>query len=372
MIWRKIRGVAAVQILGAALALHATSSAARAQEPANDWQTAAAAGAGLSATVLAAMDSAVAAGGFRRVTSVLVARGDDLVFERYYEGDAETLRNTRSATKSVTGMLIGLAIQEGALPGVEANVTSFFGERELRHPDPRKHAITLEDFLTMSSMLECDDENRFSRGHEERMYLIEDWVAFTLDLPIRGFAPWLTRPEDAPYGRSWSYCTAGVSTLGAVLERATGMRVEDYAAARLFEPLGIDRVRWQFSPLGLAQTGGGLELRSRDLLKLGRLYGNAGRWRGHQVVASSWVERSTRPHAVPRADVEYGYLWWLGRFGEHDDAAYYMAGNGGQKVMVFPGLDLTLVITTTNYGLPTAHELTDRLVEQFVLEAVQR
>ena len=337
-----------------------------------DWGTGAPEAAGLDARVLEDVDSAVERGEFRRVTSVLVARGDELVFERYYDGDEATLRNTRSATKTITGMLIGLAIEHGALPGVHAHPVSYFPElRPLENADARKDSITVEDLLTMSSLLECDDENSFSRGNEERMYLIEDWVRFALDLPIRGFPPWVPRPEESPFGRSWSYCTAGVTTLGGVLERATGEQVEDFAATHLFDPVGIGPVAWQFSPTGLAQGGGGLELTSRDLLALTRLYGNEGRWRGRSVVPTGWVEQSLRPRAQAREGVHYGYLWWLAAFGEEEDRAYYMAGNGGNAALIFPDLDLTVVITTTNYGAPDAHALTARLVSQ-VLAAVRR
>lgn len=204
------------------------------------------------------------------------------------------------------------------------------------------------------------------------MYLVEDWIRFTLDLPIKGFPSWVTPPEGAPYGRSWSYCTAGVTTVGAVLERATGQSVETFASERLFGPLGIDSVRWQYSPLGLAQTGGGLELASRALLSLGRLYGAGGRWQGQQIVPGSWVRRSVQPHARVRDGVEYGYLWWLGAFGPDAARAWYMAGNGGNVVAVFPDLELTVVVTTTNYGQPDAHDLTGRLITEYILPAVKR
>ncbi|HEX4649492.1 MAG TPA: serine hydrolase [Steroidobacteraceae bacterium] len=332
--------------------------------------------AGVSAATPPALDditAAIGGGSYQQITSVIVARGERVLYERYFDtAGPEALRNTRSATKTVTGMLVGAAVDRGVLRA-DSPVLPFFKDRQpLANPDPRKERITVEDFLTMSSLLECDDENQFSRGNEERMYLVEDWVKFTLDLPIRGFPEWQPRPEKSPYGRAWSYCTAGPTTLGALLERATGQSVPDFAQAVLFKPLGIESVKWHYQPLGTAMTGGGLELRSRDLLKLGQLYLNGGRWQGHQVISESWVRRSVSPHANAREDTDYGYLWWLQTFhvGGRNIPTYGMYGTGGNKLYVLPDQGAVVVVTTTNFRVAGAGALTDRLFTSMIVPAL--
>ena len=325
---------------------------------------------GLSSTRLEAMEKAIQSEEFKKINSILVARNGKIVYEKYFGDYTESsLMNTRSCTKTITSMLVGIAIEQGKLT-LNAPVFSFFPDKKpVENPDPRKEKITVEDFLTMSSILECDDWNDFSRGNEERMYLLEDWIQFTLNLPVRGFPSWSSKPEDAPYGRSFSYCTAGVTTLSGVLEKATQTSTKEFAQKYLFDPLNIQETGWQVSPLGLAMTGGGLGLKSRDLLKLGQLYLDAGMWKGKRVISEPWVKTSIQPHARIDEDTEYGYLWWLKKFKARDQsyAAYLMSGNGGNKVVVFPELHLVAVLTSTNYGTAGMHQQTDRLLSEFIL-----
>lgn len=338
------------------------------------WSTATLESAGVSSKPLSDMSSAVRAGDFKKIGSVLIARHGKLVYENYFDGDASTLRDTRSATKSITDMLVGIAITEKKLSGVDARVLPLLPEhaRRLQNPDPRKDKITVEDFLTMSSPLECDDWNDFSRGNEERMYVVEDWAQFILDLPIAGHMHLGEQVDPPPYGRYFSYCTGGVFTLSEVLQKATGMRTDHYAQEKLFGPLGITDEQWFYSPMNIPQTGGGLRLSGRDLLKLAQLYLNGGSWQGRRIVDENWVRTSTQPHARIDEETEYGYLWWLKAFksGEKSYPAFFMSGNGGNKVMAFPGLDMVVVITSTNYNTRGMHQQTEKLLTDYVLAAV--
>jgi CubicO group peptidase (beta-lactamase class C family) len=205
------------------------------------------------------------------------------------------------------------------------------------------------------------------------MYLVEDWAQFILDLPIRGRMRVGERAEEPPYGRYFSYCTGGVFTLSEVLQKTTGMRTDRYAAEKLFAPMGITTAEWVYSPLNIPQTGGGLRLTSRDLLKIGQLYLNNGLWRGRRILTQDWVRESTRPHARIDDSTEYGYLWWLKSFksGDKSYPSFFMSGNGGNKVVVIPALDLVAVITSTNYNTHGMHEQTEKLLTDYILPAVE-
>jgi len=341
-----------------------------------DWPRASPSDSGLAADRLAALAADIRAGKFVKIGSVLVARHGRLLYEEYFDGGAETLRDTRSATKSITDILVGIAIDEGKLRGVDARVLELLPERaaKLQNPDSRKDRISVEDFLTMSSPLECDDWNDASRGNEERMYLVEDWAQFVLDLPVRGRMRVGETSSAPPFGRYFSYCTGGVFVLSEVLTRATGMRTDRYARARLFDPLGISNVSWVYSPLGVPQTGGGLRLSSRDLLKIAQLCLDGGRWHGQQLVSEAWVKASTTPHAQIDEATNYGYLWWLKAFGApgRTHPAFFMTGNGGNKVVAIPDLDMAVVVTSTNYNTRGMHEQSERILDDYVLAAVER
>lgn len=340
-----------------------------------DWHRTTPESVGINTARLSAMEAAITNGDFKKIGSVLVARHGQLAYEKYFEGSGSTLRDTRSATKSITSLLVGLAIQDKKLSGVDVKILPLLQEHRhrLQNPDPRKESITVEDLLTMSSLLECDDWNDASRGNEERMYLIEDWAQFILDLPVRGRMKVGEAQPKPKYGRYFSYCTGGVFILSELLAKATGIRTDQYAQQRLFTPLGIRDATWVYSPLNIPQTGGGLRLSSPDLLKIAQLVLNGGTWSGNRIVNQDWIRQSTQPHAQISDDQEYGYLWWLQSFkaGESSYPAVFMSGNGGNKVLCFPSLDAAIVITSTNYNTRGMHEQTARLLTDYILPAIR-
>src|SRR3982074_3359167 len=187
---RMVTVFAASMCMGWSASLSAQAAAPPGAPQANydGWRTTDLESSGISAKLLREMENAIRAGDFKKIGSVLMARHGKLAYEGYFDGDANTLRDTRSATKSVTDILVGIAIREKKLNGVDARGVAILPAvaRKVENPDPRKEKITVEDFLTLSSPLECDDWNDASRGNEEKMYLIEDWAQFILDLPIAG------------------------------------------------------------------------------------------------------------------------------------------------------------------------------------------
>lgn len=210
---------------------------------------------------------------------------------------------------------------------------------------------------------------------EDRMYLIENWAKFYWNLPIKGFPEWKTKPEDSKYGRNFSYCTAGVVVLGDIINNISGS-LEDYAHRALFSKLGITDYHWQMTPTGLPMTGGGLGLKSRDLLKFGQFFLNKGRWENEQIITSNFFDKSIRAQSEVRMlDYKYGYLLWLSQFGEENNKvkSIFMSGTGGNKIAIFPELNSAVVLTSTYFdGGMKSHEQTSDLLDKYIVPEIQK
>ena len=332
-----------------------------------DWQMAPAGAVALAK--LEGLPDAIASGRYPRTTSVLIVRDGAIAYERYFgDGAADKLNDTRSATKTLVALAVGQAIESRAIESVDAPAFAFFEDRApFANDGPAKRAITVADLLTASSALDCDDNND-TPGNEENMYPKQDWTRFVLDLPTKS-----TWTRDATGRGPWAYCTAGSFLLGQIVQRATGERIDRYMDRTLLAPLGITHRKWDQSPSGEYQTGGGLEFTSRDLARLGWMMADGGRWRGRQIVASAWLAQTMRPYRETFLDMRYGYQMWTRTYASDCGPVevWFMAGNGGNDVLAIPSLHAAAVVTRTAYNTRNMHQQTFDMIQSFIIPALQ-
>lgn len=318
------------------------------------------------------MAAAVDRGDFKDITSILVQKDGKLVYERYFgNGGPQYLANTRSVTKTVTSLALGAAMEQGAFPSVQEPVWPLFRVYEpIANMNAVKGDIRLKDLLTMSSALDCNDNDQTTPGYEDHMHERDDWTRFVLDLPTM---PGWSRDGDGlgPF----RYCTAGVFLVGQAIEMAVGQSLDDFVQGALFAPLGIEKYEWYRSPIGEEQAGGGLLMTVRDLTKLGQLALNGGTWNGRRILKDGWVMESTHAHRQATESQGYGYLWWVQDFYSATTGlvhkAYYMAGNGGSKVAVFEDMGLVVTITAERYNTAGMHDQSNDLIQGYILPAFE-
>ena len=288
------------------------------------------------------------------VHAVVVARGGKLVFERYFSGsdeinghrvrnvtfDADTLHNMKSVSKGVASLALGIAIDRGLIGSVDEPIFSFFPElSDLRSPE--KDRLRLAHALTMSLGLKWVEAVPDNEGNndEERMHMAPDPCRYVLGLPAT-----------APAGQEFFYNTGALTLVSAIIRKATGRPLDEFARATLFEPMGITGAEWS-RVKGDTDAGGGLRLRPRDMAKIGQLILAGGRWNGRQVVSRAWIDASMAPRINATGLFFYGYLWWLGRSLLNGREVHWAAalGRGGQSIRIVPELDLVVVVTAGYY-----------------------
>jgi CubicO group peptidase (beta-lactamase class C family) len=289
------------------------------------------------------------------VYSMVIIRNGFLVEEEYFQYSDTTKRNIFSCTKSFTSALIGIAIQEGYIEGINESVLDFFPNYFFTNIDQRKQNMTLYHLLTMTAGLEWDESDY--DNPQNPLYMMwesTDWVQYVLDLKMVG------EP-----GNSFNYNSGASHVMSAIINYTTGMSTLEYAVSRLFSPLGIDDYYWPADPQGIHKGGEGLELAPRSLTKLGQLYLDNGSWNEQQIVSEDWVYYSTKFTLNPPTDNYYGYgfQWWI-----HPDGIFSAWGYAHQRVIVVP--EYQVVATFTSYMPTISGDPAANLVNEFVLPAI--
>ena len=287
-----------------------------------------------------------------KLRSLLVAIDGRIVAERYYGGAARArATNVKSVSKSIISALIGIAIAEGKLEGVEQPIATFF-PRELRDSAAApKREITIADLLSMRAGLESTSFDGYGRWVTSG-----NWVRAAL-----------ARPMVAQRGGPMIYSTGNTHLLSAVLTKATGMSTWAYARQKLGAPLGIEIPRWPRDPQGIYFGGNDMRLTPRAMLAIGELYRNRGRVGRRQVVPAWWVDSSfvVRTYS-PFNGHGYGWGWWAREGAGH--RVSFAWGYGGQLIFIIPALRATVVMTSDadarrEWGhLDALHDLLDSYV----------
>lgn len=281
---------------------------------------------------LVTLDSvAVRAAELPHLTSLIVTQHGRRLFEGYFRGmSPERAVNVKSISKTLLSPLVGIAIRDGHLRGADQPVAELLAPPLAPPLADGKRQITLAHLLTMTAGLEGTSFDNYGEWVGSR-----NWVRDALERPL----------VCAP-GTCWEYSTGNTHLLSAVLTRATGRSTLAYARAVLFDPLGIPLAAWDRDPQGIYLGGNNMRLRPRDLAAIGQLYLDGGKAGGRQLVPEEWIRASWQPQVTsPWNGYDYGYLWWSRELA--GERVHFAWGYGGQFLFVVPGLDATVVATSS-------------------------
>lgn len=275
--------------------------------------------------------------------SLLIIKDGKLVAEAYCRNieDRDQIANIKSATKSVTSILTGIALDKNFLDSLNQTIYSIIPE--YFDVNLEKRTISIYDVLTMQTGLDWNndkDTRPLITGKEESS------LEMVIDKDIV-FTP----------GTDFQYTDGNPQLLSGIITERTGKSLEDFADENLFSKMGIKDFYWEQHPDGLNFGAVALYLRPRDFARFGLLCLQHGNWGGEQLVSSAWMQEATQEHTVADNNIPYGYYWWIRP--EYD--AYTAIGHGGQYIYVIPSKNLAIILTSEPYA--GEYESADNLEE---------
>jgi CubicO group peptidase (beta-lactamase class C family) len=343
--------------------------------------------AGFTSDLEARLDQAITDKRVWNLHAVVIVRQGRLVLERYFEGDdnargsslgkvafdADTLHDLRSVSKSVVGLLYGIALSDGKVPPPEAPLFASFPEYADLAADPARNRWTIYNALTMTMGTDWDELSvpySDPTNSEIAMDMAPDRYRFILGAPV------VMEP-----GQRWIYNGGATALLARIIAKGTGKPLQEFARAALFDSLRIGPTEWYTDRGGEAIAASGLRMTPRDLARIGLMMLKGGQWGDRRVVPAEWIARSTSPMVDIDEIRQYGYHWYLGKFAFTVSTAprwdrsrlerfWSAIGNGGQRLFVFPGLDLAVAITAGNYDTPDQWVPPTRVIREVVLPSI--
>lgn len=299
--------------------------------PDDGWEVGAPEDHGMDPAALEALREYAFAEG-RNTQGVVVVRHGVIVAEWYAPSrDAGSYAASWSIGKSVASALIGIAIDEGLIGGVDVPLTDYYP----RWAGTEREGITLRHVLQQATGLQWDETYDVAARDESDVIQLVLLETSQLDYVLE-------RPQGVEPDTAFNYSSGNSLLLSGILEQATGVPAGEYAQERLFEPLGIDGAEWWRDTAGTTLTYCCVDMRTRDFARFGQLFLDRGAHEGEQIVPEAWIDESLSPSA---AFDGYGYQWWLdgNRGADLPADAYAAHGHDGQHVFVVPSLDLVVV-----------------------------
>jgi len=323
----------------------------------------------LDESLLTDLSNRIDSGTYGDIHSLLIVRNGYLVFEKYYRGYGRDDKHpVYSVTKSVSSALVGIALDQKKIADLGKELLSFFPEYPaVANLDSNKQKISLADVLTMRAGFLWDESSAPYGDPGNSTFQLassSNWIKYMLDLPMSG-----------PPGSRFRYNSGCSILLSGILRNTTGMNADAFCRENLFSLLGIADYQWETGPQGITNTGWGLSLRPRDMLKFGAVFLNRGMWEGRSVVPGSWVDQSTSPAVTLSGGYSYGYQWWLLPLGNvviHTPLANdikFAWGYGGQFIFVIPSLNMVVVSTAGNYTGDDSQAI--RFLQDYIARAAE-
>ena len=303
--------------------------------------------AGFNQDSINTLDDAISNFEQRDYRALMVIKDQKMVLEYYYNSFWRNhIHDIRSAGKSITAILLGVAIKEGLVDDLEQDVYSFFSKEKYPglHQDYKK--VKLIHLLNMVSGLDADSDDSSTPGNAGKWMAKSDWVNYLLSIPLA------RKP-----GKKWVYADINAVLIGAIIEEKSGMSLRDYAKVRLFDPLNIQEFYWYTNPANQTGAAGNLYLSALDFAKLGLLVANQGKWADTQLADATYMNRllTESSDAIgnynPLAD-GYGMFWYRSKrtFGNQEISYLWASGNGGNHLVVIPEKNIVIAMTAGAYG----------------------
>ena len=303
--------------------------------------------AGFNRDSINAIDDTISNFQQRDYRALMVIKDNKIVLEYYYNSFWRNhIHDIRSAGKSITALLLGVAIEEGFVQNLNQDVYSFFPKDKYPSINEDYKKVKLIHLLNMVSGLDADSDNSKTPGNAGKWIAKDEWTNYLLSIPL----------SNKP-GEKWVYADINAVLLGAIIEEKSGMSLKDFAKQKVFDPLGIKEFYWYTNASNQTGAAGNLYISALDFAKLGVLVANKGKWGNTQLADYDYMNRLLKENSTAIGDYNpladgYGMLWYKSKrkFGTREVNYLWASGNGGNHLVVVPEENMVIAMTSGAYG----------------------